>query len=212
MQEHTCWHREVMSPEVATTATTLATLPPLRDFYLAGGTALALYLGHRRSFDLDFFSQKSFNEDGLIAALQHLPDFAVVSKAPQTAYLHVSRTKVSFIAYEYPLLFPLEDFDGLALADVRDIACMKLSALASRGSRRDFVDLYAIAQWYGIPHLLDLFQQKFAKANYNLLHIRKSLTYFLDAEKEPMPDMLVPLPWQEVKRFFVDEARSFKLS
>jgi len=212
MHEHVCWHPEVISPAVARTAGTLGTLPALRDFYLAGGTALALYLGHRRSVDLDFFSSKPFNEDALIATLKGLPDLAVISKAPQTVYLHISGTKVSFIGYDYPLLFPLAQFHSLAVADVRDIACMKLSALASRGSRRDFVDLYVVAQQYGIPQLLDLFQKKFAQANYNLLHVRKSLTYFADAEQEPLPDMLVPLSWEEIKQFFLDEARTLQRS
>lgn len=127
-------------------------------------------------------------------------------------YLHVAGTKVSFIGYQYPLLFPLTEFHGLAVADVRDIACMKLWALASRGSRRDFVDLYAVAQQYGIPQLFDLFQRKFAQANYNLLHVRKSLTYFADAEKEPIPDMLVSLSWEDIKQFFLDEARKLQRS
>ena len=87
---------------------------------------------------------------------------------------------------------------------------MKLSALASRGSRRDFVDLYVIARQYGIPELLDLFQRKFAQANYNLVHVRKSLTCFADAEKEPMPDMLIPLSWEDIKRFFIDQARNLQ--
>lgn len=207
MHEPTSWHHEVISAEVAKTAETLGALRILRGFYLAGGTALALYLGHRRSVDLDLFSAETFHEDTLIQSLQSLPEFAVISKSPQTVYLHISGVKVSFIGYRYPLLFPLSEFDGLPVADMRDIACMKLSALASRGSRRDFVDLYAVAQQHGIPPLLDLFQQKFAQANYNLLHVRKSLTYFADAEQEPMPDMLAPLSWQTIKQFFLDEAR-----
>jgi predicted nucleotidyltransferase component of viral defense system len=212
MEEQTAWHPEVISPAVAETAETLAGLPALGDFYLAGGTALALYLGHRRSVDLDFFSAQPFDEDSLIASLRGVPDLAVISKSPHTVYLHLAGTKVSFIGYPYPQLFPLTEFQGLRVADVRDIACMKLSALASRGSRRDFVDLYVVARQYGIPEILELFQQKFAPANYNLLHVRKSLTYFADAEKEPLPDMLVPLSWADIKQFFLDEARRLQRS
>jgi len=210
MREHTSWHSEVISPEVARTANTLANLPLLGDFYLAGGTALALHLGHRRSVDLDFFSTESFDEERLIAGLQGLPNLAVLSKSPQTVYLHISGTKVSFIGYAYPLLFPCSHFQGVTVADVRDIACMKLSALASRGSRRDFVDLYVVTRDYGISQILELFRQKFATANYNVLHVWKSLTYFADAEKEPMPDMLVSISWDEVKEYFVNEARRLR--
>jgi predicted nucleotidyltransferase component of viral defense system len=208
MEEHASWHAEVIAPEVGLAAEHLESFPGLRGFYLAGGTALTLYLGHRRSVDLDFFSSQPFHEDTLIANLQSIPGFSVISKSPQTVYIHVSGTKVSFIGYQYPLLFPLADFRGIAVAEVRDIACMKLSALASRGSRRDFVDLYVVAREYGIPQLLDLFRSKFAQANYNLLHVRKSLTYFADAEQEPMPDMLMPLSWEEVKQFFLEQARN----
>jgi len=205
------WHPEVISSEVADTAKHLAEVKTLRSFYLAGGTALALHLGHRRSGDLDLFSPRPFNEDALIAAVQGLPKLSVLSKSNQTVYLHISGTKVSFIEYDYPMLFPLERFQGLAVADVRDITAMKISALASRGSRRDFVDLYAVAQEYNLPALLKLFERKFAKANYSMVHVRKALTYFADAEKEAMPDMLVPLSWERVKEYFVGEVTRLRI-
>ena len=206
------WHREVISPEVTETARQLAGIEPLRNFYLAGETALALHLGHRRSVDLVFFSAQTFNEERLIAALQNLPQLSVISKSSQTVYLHVTSTKVSCMEYSYPMLFPFEQFEGLAVADVRDIACMKISALASRGVRRDFVDLYVTARQYGLAHLLALFKGKYAKANYSMLHIRKALTYFADAEHEAMPDMLVPLSWSEVRQFFLSEVPKLHLS
>ena len=97
-QKSKSWHLEVISPEVADTAQRLAGIEPLRNFYLAGGTALALHLGHRRSVDLDFFSAQPFNENALIAAVHGFPKLSVLSKSDQTVYLHVSDTKVSFIA------------------------------------------------------------------------------------------------------------------
>ena len=114
----------------------------------------------------------------------------------------IQGTKTSFLGYDYPILYPLVSFHGIQVADPRDIAGMKISAVASRGSRRDFVDLYAVSQKYGLGKLLQTFHKKFAKVNYSFLHVLKSLTYFEDAEQEPMPDMLVPLAWDEVKQFF----------
>ena len=210
-EDKASWHAEVISSEVADTAKILAEIKTLSSFYLAGGTGLALHLGHRRSVDLDFFSPKPFNEDALIAALQVLPKVSVLSKSNQTVYLHIAGTKVSFIEYDYPLLFPLDRFQGLAVADVRDITAMKISALASRGSRRDFVDLYVVAQKYDLPPLLELFERKFAKANYSMVHVRKALTYFADADKEAMPDMLVPLSWNQVKEYFVREVTKLRI-
>jgi len=205
------WHTEVISSELADTAKRLTEIKTLSSFYLAGGTGLALHLGHRRSVDLDFFSPAPFNEDALIAAVQGPSKVSVLSKSKQTVYLQMSGTKVSFIEYDYPLLFPLDRFQGLAVADVRDITAMKISALASRGSRRDFVDLYVVAREYDLPLLLELFERKFAKANYSMVHVRKALTYFADADKEAMPDMLVPLSWNQVKEYFVREVTKIRL-
>ena len=114
-------------------------------------------------------------------------------------------TKTSFPGYNYPVLYPLGSFHGIQVADLRDIASMKISAVASRGSRRDFVDLYAVSQKHELEKLLQTFRRKFAKVNYSMVHVLKSLTYFEDAEQEPMPDMLVPLVWANVKQFFCRE-------
>jgi hypothetical protein len=206
------WHLEVISPEIAGIARRLSEVETLQHFYLAGGTALGLYFGHRRSVDLDFFNSERFTEDVLIAAIQSLPEVSVISKSSQTVYLRVSDTKVSFIWYGYPLLFPLQRFEGLAIADAQDIACMKISALAGRGSRRDFVDLYVAAREYGLQHLLDLFQRKFAQANYSSVHLRKALTYFEDAEQEPIPDILATVSWEKVKELFVREVPKLRIS
>jgi hypothetical protein len=83
---------------------------------------------------------------------------------------------------------------------------MKLSAITSRGTMRDFVDLYVAAERYGLRELLQLFDRKYGKAGYNRVHILKSLTFFEDAEKDSMPHLLSPLRWEDVKRFFEREA------
>jgi hypothetical protein len=113
---------------------------------------------------------------------------------------------VSFIGYVYPLLFPTTEYSGVAVADPRDIACMKLSAIAGRGARRDFVDLYVAARRFGLREILRLFSRKYAQAAYSRLHLLKSLTYFDDAEKDPMPHALMPLDWSDVRRYFIRES------
>lgn len=201
------WHREVLSPAAEEILRELRKASALADFYLAGGTGLALHLGHRRSEDFDFFSRELFDEDRMVQRVQTLPDFSLLAKSPATLHVEMGAIKVSFLGYAYPLLFPLADFDGVSLADPREIACMKISAISSRGTKRDFVDLHAASAQYGLSSLLDLFRQKFAQANYSLPHVLKSLTYFEEAESEPMPDMLLPLSWREVKSFFTEEVR-----
>jgi hypothetical protein len=141
----------------------------------------------------------------MIQEAQKLTGFSVVAKSPGTLHTQIRGIKVSFLVFVYPLLFPCEAFLDVQVADPRDIACMKVGAIASRGTKRDFVDLYAVGQHYGLPQILEWFKEKFAPANYSSVHILKSLTYFDDAEKDPVPDMLVPISWENVKGFFTRE-------
>ena len=200
------WHVETISPATEATLELLRDASLLEGFYLAGGTALALHLGHRTSEDLDFFAEALFDEAILLQYLQTLTDFHLVSQGPHTIHAGIQGTKVSFLGYAYPLLCPFAEFLRVRVADIEDIACIKISAIAARGTKRDFIDLYAAAQSSGLKPLLDRFGRKFAGSRQNMLHVLKSLTYFADAEKDPMPHMLVPMNWEDVKRFFLREA------
>ena len=204
MTDHV-WHHEVIGPTVEQTLKALKERSLLEGFYLAGGTGLALQLGHRRSLDLDFFRQESFNDEQLLQQLQRFPEFSLTCRDRQTLHVRINGVKVSFLGYDYPVLFPFSPFLEVPVADPKDIGSMKISAIAGRGTRRDFVDLYMVARQEGLKALLDLFQRKFAEANYNRVHVLKSLTYFDDADAEPMPNMLVPLVWPEVKDFFREQ-------
>ncbi len=206
MPDETEWRRDCL------TAGTVQVLEHLRDewvlsdFYLAGGAGLALRFGHRVSEDLGFFNTRRFDEDALLQTVQTLDRFELKGKDAAKLHAQIQGVKVTFIGYAYPVLFPFQTFLDVKVADPRDIACMKISAIAGRGTRRDFVDLYAAALRYGLAPLLDLFQEKFRQANYSMVHVLKSLTWFDDAEKEPMPALRAPLPWPDVKRFFTGHA------
>lgn len=203
--EPEAWHSKVIPASTEATLHALREAKVLDGFYLAGGTALALQFGHRLSRDLDFFALEHFDEDSLLERVQSIAGFALVAKAPYTLHANIQETKVSFLGYIYPVLFPAKLFHEVAVADPRDIACMKVSAIASRGARRDFVDLYVSAQHFGLKEILRLFEEKYAKSRYSRIHILKSLTFFADAEKDPMPHMLVDLDWDEAKRFFTHQ-------
>jgi Nucleotidyl transferase AbiEii toxin, Type IV TA system len=200
------WHAEAISPAARDLVQSLVLGQLPVGFYLAGGTGLALRFGHRRSVDLDFFSRESFDEEALLASLKARFQPSVLSRAPQTLHLLLRDIRVSFIGYPYPLLFQPDRFASADVADARDIACMKLSAVSSRGSRRDFVDLFVTAKEYSLEALLSLFVRKFAGIEYSRLHLLKSLTYFEDAEADPPLNMLSQTPWQEVKDFFTRES------
>jgi len=171
------------------------------DFYLAGGTALALRLGHRVSQDLDLFSPTFAAPDALAAELgTRLSDLAVVLVDRRTLYVAVEGVQISFFGYDYPLLEAAQVVEpGVApVASIADIAAMKLAAIASRGSRKDFVDLwFVVRSGRDLPALLELYARKFATRDVG--HLVRSLTYFDDAEEEPPLRLLLDAPWERVK-------------
>jgi hypothetical protein len=120
-----------------------------------------------------------------------------------TLHVALRGISVSVLHFPYRLFFPLARLDTLAVADPRDIACTKIQAVASRGSRRDFVDPYVAARRFGFANILKWSDERFSATPYDRLHLYKALTFFRDAEGEPMPDMLVPLEGSDVTSFFV---------
>ena len=172
----------------------------LENFYLAGGTALSLILGHRKSIDLDFFSSSFPKFEILVAKLKTLNP-KVINQDKGTLDLYMDDVKVSFLEYKYPLVGDFLEFDQVKVASLEDIACMKLSAISSRGSKKDFIDLYFILQKFSLGELLALFEKKFKGVNYQMSHILKSLVYFEEAEKQPDPEFLVDVDWNEVRSF-----------
>lgn len=179
------------------------------EAYLAGGTAAALQLGHRISRDLDFFTPKDFNENSLVQHLSTLGNFKLDRIDWKTVLGFFGGVKFSYFFYEYPLLRPSILYQETKIASLPDIAAMKINAIAGRGSRRDFVDLYFIIQsTVSLTESLNLYNQKYRNLAQNRIHIEKSLIYFEDADEEPMPEMLKQVDWEEIKKFFFKEVRN----
>lgn len=199
------WHPEVLPADWMRAAESLTSRHALDEFYLAGGTGLALCFGHRRSIDLDLFRESEFDSSDVRNHLRGLAGLRNLETAPGTIHLQLHGVKVSFLHYPYPRLFPLRRFERIAVADPRDIACMKLDVIGNRGSRRDFIDLYIAARAFGLNEVLGWFAQKYASVSYSRTHLFKALTYFAEAEREPMPDMLLRLEWTAVRRYFLSE-------
>ncbi|MBI4599195.1 nucleotidyl transferase AbiEii/AbiGii toxin family protein [Candidatus Uhrbacteria bacterium] len=176
-------------------------------WYLAGGTALALQVGHRTSLDLDFFTPaKNFSMNGLTNRFSSTMWETQIAKEA-TVYGTLLGAKVSFIAY--PFFIPREPFiryGNVRVLSIRDIAVMKIIAISQRGKKRDFYDLY----WY-IQHcesLLDILRRlpdQYPTVAHDFHHILKALLYFAEAEDDPMPRLFFTSPWKTVKRFFTKE-------
>jgi hypothetical protein len=174
-----------------------------KGFYLAGGTALAIHLSHRISVDLDWFTPHAF-ADGMILA-QSLRNsnvnLDIEQVSPGTLHGSVKGVRVTFLQYQYPLLKPLEQWNEMScqLASLEDLACMKLSAVAQRGARKDFCDIYALGKGaFSLSQMLSFYQKKFSIRDIG--SVLYGLVYFDDAETERMPRMLLDVTWKEIKK------------
>lgn len=203
--------------EAATTAGCRQGLADLRrhdflsDFYLAGGTALALQIGHRISTDLDWFSTTrqllAPEREQMRQALSDSADFRVVSEQDGILFARLFGTDVSFLYQPHPLLEPTVDYHGAQLASPVDIGLMKLAAVNSRGTRRDFVDLYCLRNIVTLDRLLELAAVKYADRPSFLAVAIRALAYFEDAEQQPMPRLLEPVHWADVRAYCEAAAR-----
>ncbi len=174
--------------------------------YMAGGSALALQLGHRQSVDFDFFSQEAFDPQGVASHLTSKGEFVTHQLTPKTLLGAFNGVRFSLFHYPYPLIDQTVPYNGVALASPKDIAAMKLVAITDRGSKKDFIDLYELAkQQFSIENMFDFYEQKYHLLAENKLLLLKSLQYFEDAEASEMPIMVIQIDWEEVKKFFQDE-------
>lgn len=171
----------------------------LRQFYLSGGTALALQLGHRESEDLDFFSETDFETLVIEQELEKVGKLISRETFRNTLNCGVNGVKLQYLGYPYPLLEPTVEYEGVKLSSVLDIACTKLQTIGARGSKKDFIDLYVIFERYTLHELLGKMKEKYIKTDFSLTHILKSLIYFEDAELEPMPRLHTKIEWESVK-------------
>jgi hypothetical protein len=175
----------------------------LKGFYLAGGTAVAHHLRHRQSLDLDLFSGKPNVELEVVhsALRMAITDYEVVGRTDATLRTRIGRTSVDIVRYPYPPLEPpVSGPSGFLVAGLRDLAAMKLAAIAGRGIRRDFWDLYEIlAAELSLGDAARAYVARFGKSEADLYHVMRALTYFADAEGEGRyPVGLTQAHWRKV--------------
>ena len=185
--------------------------PNLETFYLAGGTGLALQLGHRRSDDLDFFSGSLFNTDAILSLIS--PD-KVLFTSTGTVHCEIKDIRISFFYYNVPLIYPALSWHGIKVANYKDIVAEKIKTISQRGAKKDFLDLYAVLKMkHSISEVCGFFKKRFAASGINFYHVIRSLVYFEDAESEPNPLILLPekdWQWDDVKSFFINNISIFE--
>jgi predicted nucleotidyltransferase component of viral defense system len=176
--------------------------------YLGGGTAVALYLGHRRSADLDFFTSTEFEEKQWEKKLNHDLGLKLLKRDWQTLIGYIDQVKISIFGYPYPQIGMSEVYRQIPVSSLPDLAAMKLDTLIGRGTKRDFIDVYFLAHRYTLAALFSFYQQKYGNFEERKLLLKKSLVYFADADKEEMPYMLEPVNWPEIKKWFITEIKT----
>ena len=185
--------------------------PHLESFYLAGGTGLALQFSHRKSEDLDFFSDELFNTDALLSSISV---DKVIFTAVGTVHCEIKGIRIAFLYYDVPLIHPTLSWHGINVADLRDIVAEKIKAISQRGSKRDFIDLYAVLKMkFSVPVICDFFRRRFKDSDINLYHLVKSLVFFEDADQEPSPFIVFSgedWKWENIKSFFVENIELFE--
>jgi hypothetical protein len=211
MASLTAPHWEAATPEARDLLAFLGQLPLLRPFYLAGGTALALHLGHRISQDLDLFANIETLDDylrrGIVEELGKDHSVNLLQDSVLGLVLEVDGQSASFFSYGYPLLAPTDLVSGVQVAGILDIGLMKLDAIAGRGTRKDFYDVYFIASHVPLDELFARSSDKYPESHSFDMRVLTALVDFDIADQQEEPIMLRPVEWEQVKVFFMAEAR-----
>ena len=182
----------------------------LKEYYLAGGTGLALQIGHRESVDFDFFTSNEIIAGTLETYLGDIGEFRRTYEERNTLYGELKGIRVSFIRYSYPLIEEPAGDLNMRVAGLKDIAAMKLSAILGRGTRKDFIDLYYLLKTFSLKEVLSFYEIKYRAENYQYTLLR-SLQYFEAAAPDPMPSMREPVSWEHIKQTITALVREYDL-
>ncbi len=206
-------HTECLTASALKVLKTLKKIVLTDNFVLAGGTGIALQLGHRKSADFDFFTDRSFSNEKLFRKIRFLDfDVQTLQEEQGTLTLTASGVKVSFSQTPYPFLDEPVRLKGIPIAGLIDIASMKILAITQRGAKRDFVDLYFILQNVPFRKIAMNMIGRFGSERINPVVTGKALVYFRDAESDPEPEYLTKKrEWKTIKKFYADHVQQFVL-
>lgn len=181
-------------------------------FYLAGGTALALQIGHRTSVDFDFYTKKKFNSQQLREEFdKKFKRVREIYIAEDTLGLEVNSLGVSFFRYLYSLIGLYCEIEDTHLASLEDIAAMKILAISQRGRRRDFIDIYFLMRLFDLEQIIEFVRKKYPE--FNIYVGLQGLTYFKDADEDPEQEryeLLRKIKWNDVKKLIIKEVNKFQ--
>lgn len=178
-------------------------LPVFAQHFLVGGTSLALQMGHRVSIDLDLFAHTPFDSSILLQVLKEHFQVQPLTITDTIFIAVVNGVKVDCVYFRYQFAFPIIEIEEVRLADMRDIAPMKLDAVTKRGSKKDFIDMYYLFMQYSPKQILQWYENMFQHST--SMHVILSLTYFQDAENTEMPILFdKSLTWEKIKQSIIN--------
>ncbi len=179
---------------------------------LAGGTALALNIGHRVSDNLDFYTDTYFSVESLISDIRKTGrPFNLISGEDGYLFAEVDGIKFSLLEYDYPFIQETISFEGVQIADVMDIITMKLMAVSRSGTKSDFIDLYFVLKYASFINVAEHMIKRFGSERVGAIDIGQSLINFSGADFNPEPTFIKghKASWDEVKRFFKQHSNEF---
>ncbi|MBC7565699.1 MAG: nucleotidyl transferase AbiEii/AbiGii toxin family protein [Pedobacter sp.] len=172
----------------------------LKDFFLVGGTALSLQIGHRISIDLDLFTMVSFDDNQMLSGLEDKYKFQLDYQSKNTLKGEIDGVKVDLITHNYPLVKPLLNSDGVRMASPDDIAAMKLNAISGNGTRlKDFIDIAYLSSSMTLSQMVDAYEAKYSSRNPAM--VIKALDYHRDINfNEPIEMLEGKYKWKDIEQ------------
>jgi len=186
-------------------------IPALMDFSLVGGTALSLIYGHRKSVDLDLFSNKPFENEDIVNALTKKFKASFINRSTNPRFGifgFVDDVKIDIIRHTHPLIRPALNIDGIRMFSPEDIIAMKIQAILGRGKKKDFWDVAELLHHYSIDDFIKFHKEKYSSQNL-LITVPHAIIYFADAEESEDPVSLKKQTWQTVQHFITAKVRAY---
>ena len=203
-------HKETVSKSSLDLLTSLQVKEYLKGYYLVGGTALSLMIGHRQSIDIDLFCDFEFDVTRMLENLSSDFSFSLFFSAKNTIKGSIDDVQVDILSHRYPLIQEPINTEGISMLSLPDIIAMKLNAITGSGQRvKDFIDIYYLLNRFSLEQMITYHKAKYKQ--YNEVNVLKSIIYFDDVDLGDWPKIIADpqLKWKDVKAKLEQTVRDF---
>jgi hypothetical protein len=202
--------KETISPHTLELLIRLQQKEYLNGFYLVGGTALALQIGHRTSIDIDLFSDFSFDTGQMLENLSSDFSFELFFSANNTLKGSIEGVQVYILAHRYPFVCSPIHINNIKMISTEDIIAMKLNAISTSGQRvKDFIDIYFLLKTYSLAEMIRFYKKKYT--SFNEVNVLKSITWYEDIDHSGWPVLLQnpEIKWAEIAKKLRRETQKY---